>query len=98
MAITATLDMRLKADKLDSAFEVIHETLVGTRAFPGCLGVSVLIDSADPAHVVLLETWESPEADNAYRQWRATQEGASELGSLLAAPPSLILFTVAEGV
>jgi quinol monooxygenase YgiN len=98
VAITATLDMRLKADKLDSAFEVIHETLAGTRAFPGCLGATVLVDSADPAHVVLLETWESPEADNAYRQWRATPEGVSELGSILAAPPSLTLFTVAEGV
>jgi hypothetical protein len=68
VAITATLDMRIKADKLDSAFEVIHES------------------------------WESPEADNAYRQWRATPEGASALGSILAAPPSLTLFTVAEGI
>ena len=98
MAITATLDLRLAADKLDTAFEVIHETLVATRAFPGCLFVSVLVDSADPAHVVLFETWESPEADNAYRQWRATPEGASGLGALLAAAPSLTLFTVAEGV
>jgi hypothetical protein len=47
---------------------------------------------------VLFETWESPEADNAYRQWRATPEGTSELGSLLAAAPSLTLFTVAEGI
>jgi quinol monooxygenase YgiN len=90
--------MRLKADKLDNAFEVIHETLTGTRAFPGCLHVAVLVDSADPAHVVLFETWESPEADNAYRQWRATPEGASTLGAILAAPPSLTLFTEAEGV
>ncbi|MGD0706382.1 MAG: antibiotic biosynthesis monooxygenase family protein [Trebonia sp.] len=98
MALTATLDLRLKADKLDTAFEVIHETLTATRAFPGCLGVSVLVDSADPAHVLVLETWESPEADNAYRQWRATPEGASNLGSLVAAAPSLTLFSVAEGV
>jgi heme oxygenase (mycobilin-producing) len=98
VALTATLEVRLKADKLDTAFEVIHETLTATRAFPGCLGVTVLVDSADPAHVIAIETWESPEADNAYRQWRATPEGASNLGSVLAAPPSLTLFTVAEGV
>ena len=98
MALTATLEVRLKADKLDTAFEVIHETLTATRAFPGCLGVTVLVDSADPAHVIAIETWESPEADNAYRQWRATPEGASGLGSILAAAPSLTLFSVAEGV
>lgn len=98
MSLTAILDVRIKADKLDTAFEVIHETLTATRAFPGCLGVSVLVDSADPAHVIAIETWESPEADNAYRQWRASPEGASALGSVLAAPPGLTLYSVAEGV
>lgn len=98
MALTATLELRLKADALDSAFEVIHATLTATRAFPGCLDVQVLVDSADPAHVLVLETWESPEADNAYRQWRATPEGASDLGSVVATAPSLILYSVVEGV
>jgi hypothetical protein len=42
---------------------VIHQTLTGTRAFAGCLGVAVLVDNKDPAHVVLYETWESAEHD-----------------------------------
>jgi quinol monooxygenase YgiN len=96
--VTAILDLQLKADALDRANEVIHATLVATRAFPGCLGVTVLVDSADPTHVALYEQWESPEHDAAYRTWRATGEGASDLGSLLAAAPALTLFTVAEGV
>ena len=98
MAITATLEVRLKADKLDTAFAVIHETLTATRAFPGCFHVAVLVDSDDPAHVVLYETWESVAHDRAYRAWRATPEGASDLGSILAAPPKLTVFAVAEGV
>jgi quinol monooxygenase YgiN len=98
VALTAILDLRIKNDKLDSAFEVIHETLTATRAFPGCLHVSVLVDSADPAHVIVFETWESPEADNAYRKWRASAEGASDLGSILATAPGLTLYTVAEGI
>ncbi len=98
MAVTAILDLQLKADSLETANEVIHATLTATRAFDGCLGVTVLVDDADPAHVVLYETWESLEHDRAYRAWRATPEGASELGSILAAAPRLTLFTVAEGV
>jgi heme oxygenase (mycobilin-producing) len=98
MAITSVLDLRLKADSLESAHEVIHATLTATRAFPGCLGVTVLVDSGDPAHVVLHESWESVDHDNAYRAWRATPEGASDLGSILAAAPKLTLFTVAEGI
>ena len=98
MAITAILDLQLKADSLETAHKVLHATLTDTRAFPGCLDVKVLVDSADPAHVVLYETWESVEHDQAYRAWRASPEGASELGSILAAAPKLTLFTVAEGV
>jgi quinol monooxygenase YgiN len=98
VAITAILDLQLKPEALETASEVIHETLIATRAFPGCFHVAVLIDSADPAHVVLYETWESVEHDRAYRAWRATPEGASRLGSILAAAPKLTLFTVADGV
>ena len=98
MAITAILDLQLKPESLNTASEVLHATLTDTRAFPGCLDVTVLVDSADPAHVVVYETWESIEHDRAYRAWRATPEGASDLGSILAAAPKLTLFTVAEGV
>ena len=98
MAITAILDLQLKAESVETASGVIRATLTATRAFPGCLGVTVLVDSADPAHVVLYEAWESIEHDRAYRAWRASAEGASDLGSILAAAPKLTLFTVAEGV
>jgi heme oxygenase (mycobilin-producing) len=93
----AILDLQLKADSLETAHQVIHATLTDTRAFPGCLGVTVLIDSDDPAHVIIHETWESIERDRAYRAWRATPEGASDLGSILATR-KLTQFTVAEGV
>lgn len=48
--------------------------------------------------MVLYEAWESVERDQAYRAWRATAEGASDLGSILAAAPKLSRFTVAENV
>jgi len=98
VAITSILDLQLKPEALETASEIIHETLIATRAFPGCFHVAVLVDSNDPAHVVLYETWESAEHDSAYRAWRATPEGASRLRSILAAAPKLTLFTVAEGV
>jgi quinol monooxygenase YgiN len=98
VATTAILDLQLKPDSLETAHKVIHATLTDTRAFPGCLGVTVLVDSDDPTHVILYEAWESVERDQAYRAWRATPEGASDLGSILAGAPKLTLFTVAEGV
>jgi quinol monooxygenase YgiN len=96
--VIAILDLQLKADALDRANDVMRETLTATRAFPGCLGVTVLVDQADPAHVAVYEQWESTEADAGYRKWRATPDGASNLGTVLAAAPTLTLFTIAEGV
>lgn len=98
MAVTAILDLRLKADSLETAPKIIHATLTDTRAFPGCLGATVLIDNDDPAHVVVYETWESAEHDRAYRAWRASPEGTSELRTILADAPRLSYFTTAEGV
>jgi quinol monooxygenase YgiN len=98
VATIAILDLQLKTDALETAHEVIHTTLTATRAFAGCLSATVLVDSGDPAHVIVYETWESIEHDQAYRAWRATPEGASGLGPILAAAPRLTQFTVAEGV
>jgi quinol monooxygenase YgiN len=98
VATTAILDLQLKADSLETAHKVIHATLTDTRARPGCLGVEVLVDADDPTHLIALERWESIEHDQAYRAWRRTPEGASDLGSILAAPPKLIQLAVAEGV
>ena len=89
MTITALLELDLKPEALADAPRVLAETLEATRAFAGNEGLEVLYDVADPTHVVVVETWASLEHDDAYRAWRATPEGASQLGSLLAAPPRL---------
>lgn len=89
MAVTAFLDLRLRADAPADAHEVIERILRDTRAFDGSLGLEVLVDVADPAHITVVERWASLERDDAYRAWRATPEGASGLGALLASAPVL---------
>jgi quinol monooxygenase YgiN len=98
MAITALLELRVKPETLDQGLHAeLHAILSDTRAFEGCLGVDVLIDTADPTHFVVVESWESEEHDAAYRAWRAG-DGQSNLGSFLAAPPVLTKFTSADDI
>jgi heme oxygenase (mycobilin-producing) len=92
MSIISVLELRVKPDELATAPAILHDTLLATRAFAGCLGVEVVVDVADPAHFVVLERWESLEADTAYRNWRASSEGGSNLGTILAGPPTLTKF------
>ena len=92
MSLTAFLELRLNPEMLDAAHAKVREVLADTRQFPGCEGVDVLVDRADPAHVIVHERWASAEADAAYRAWRAG-DGASNLGSVLAGPPVLTVLT-----
>jgi quinol monooxygenase YgiN len=98
MTVTSLLDLYIKADQLDAAPALISETLKITRAFEGSLGVDVVVDVTDPSHFVLIEKWESLDRDDAYRAFRATPEGASKLRTIVASPPTLTRFTVADGV
>ncbi len=89
MTVVATLELRLRPDQVEAAPAVLADVLAETRAFPGNLGVDVLTDVEDPTHVTALERWESLEADDAYRTWRAGDGKRPALGALLAAPPVL---------
>lgn len=84
MAITSVLDIRLRTDAPADAESRISSILSQTRVRPGFLSADVVRDLDDPWHLVVIEVWESLEADTAYRAWRATPEGASELGELTA--------------
>ena len=98
MPITVLLELTLLPASVPDAPEVLRETLRATRAFPGCLEVDVLQDTADDTHVVLLERWDSVESDAAYRAWRSTPDGASQLGTVLAEPLRLMRFTTAADI
>ncbi len=89
MTITALLELTFRADSVDDAPTNLAKTLEATRAFAGNQGVEVLYDVTEPAHVVVIERWASLDHDDAYRTWRATPEGASDLRTLLAEPPRL---------
>jgi quinol monooxygenase YgiN len=91
MAYNVGLDLHLKDATSGSA--ALHRILTQTRARPGNVSIEVLVDSADPAHVVVAEVWEAESDHDAYRQWRATPEGASGLDDLLSRPRGVLIDT-----
>lgn len=98
MTVVAQLDLQLQPESLDKAYQILREVLADTRNFDGNLGVDVLIDQDDPAHVIAHERWASIEHDAAYRAWRATEAGSSALGTVLAGPPTLTFFTLSDDI
>ncbi|KAA1380081.1 putative quinol monooxygenase [Aeromicrobium fastidiosum] len=98
MTIIATLDLRFDPARLDEARALMHGVLDDTRAFDGNLGVDVLVDVNDPAHWVAYETWESPEHDAAYREFRAGPGAVAAMPPLLAAAPVLTWLEVDDSI
>lgn len=93
MSTIAVLDLEFKPDQLDAARTVMRRVLVETRNFDGCLGVEAFQDPENSARWVLFERWASPEHDAAYRTFRAGPGAITDLATLLAAAPSLKMFT-----
>jgi quinol monooxygenase YgiN len=87
------LDLQLKPDLLGSVPAILNETLVATRAWPGNEGLEVIVDDADPAHVIVVETWATAADHEAYSVWRTTPDGANRLGEVVAALPVKTVFS-----
>jgi quinol monooxygenase YgiN len=93
MTAIVHLDLRLNPAKLDIVPGILNETLVATRAWPGNEGLEVLVDDADPAHIIVVEQWATAADHDAYSAWRSTPEGVSRLGEVVAAVPVKTIFS-----
>jgi quinol monooxygenase YgiN len=95
--ITSILEIQLKPDAVEEGLAIFARALVDTRAFEGCVSVVVVQDQGDPARIAAIETWESLEADTAYRAWRAGDGRIEGMPGVLAAAPRLLVGVPVEG-
>src|SRR3954451_815724 len=96
MPVTVTLELRLKPESVAAARDVMGRALRVTRAFDGNLRTDVLVDEDDEAHWLIYELWDTVEADEAYRAFRAGEGKVTELPPLLAAPPVKIRYATSD--
>jgi quinol monooxygenase YgiN len=98
MTITVILELKFKPDAVAAARDLMRETLKTTRGFAGNTRTEVLVDSDDETHWIIYELWETVEADEAYRAFRAGDGKVTELPPLLAAPPVKTRYTTSDDV
>jgi quinol monooxygenase YgiN len=96
MTVTVTLELRFKPDEVGAARELMGRVLQDTRAFDGNVRTDVLFDEDDEAHWLIYELWETVEADEAYRAFRAGEGKITQLPPLLAAPPVKIRYRTSD--
>ena len=96
MTVTVTLELRFTPDAVDAGRELMGRVLQDTRGFDGNVRTDVLIDEDDEAHWLIYELWETVEADEAYRAFRAGEGKITQLPPLLAAPPVKIRYATSN--
>ena len=87
MAITVIIDFELKPEFTKEIIESFKTTLKETRAYDGCLGLSVLQDSENPNHIIFYEQWKTKEHQLRYIQWRVESGMMDKMGAVLASLP-----------
>jgi quinol monooxygenase YgiN len=96
MPVTVLLELRFKPESVSEGTELFRRELVTTRAFDGNLVTDVLVDEDDETHWVIYESWESVEADEAYRSFRAGEGKITELPALLATPAAKTRYATSD--
>jgi quinol monooxygenase YgiN len=96
MTVTVILELKFKPDQVAAGRELMGRTLEVTRAFDGNVRTDVLVDEDDEAHLLVSEIWESVDADEAYRAFRAGEGKVTQLPPLLAAPPVKTRYTTTD--
>ena len=96
MACTVILDLQVQPDHVDTLKGVFKDILGDTRAYDGCISVDVVHNQDESANLLLVEQWESRAKYEKYLGWREETGALEQLGSMLAAPPSIKYFDPVE--
>ncbi len=89
MAVDVILDLKVSAENREELLGVFTAILPDTRAYKGCIGVTVTTNEDDPHNIVLLEKWEQRGDHESYIAWRTERGDIEKLASLLSAPPAV---------
>jgi len=89
VAITVIAQLPFREDAADEGLEALEEILPATRAFEGCLGVTLHREQGAPHRAVLIEQWRSADDHKAYMSWRAETGSSGGMRSALSAAPAI---------
>ncbi len=94
MAVITLFDMQFQPQFARAGLDATSAAAKDTRAFDGSTGIRVIVDGTDPAHVIVVEQWQTESHDAAYQAWRAGDGLSADTIAMLARPPTTTHFTV----
>jgi quinol monooxygenase YgiN len=87
MSVVVIVDLPATRTGKDELVSWLQEALHDTRAYDGCRGASLCIDSDNAVMVTIVERWETLDHYRKYDAWRAETGFMERVGPLLGADP-----------
>ena len=94
VAVITLFDMQFQPEFARVGLDATSAAVRDTRAFDGSTGVRVIVDEKDPAHVIIVEQWQTESQDAAYQTWRAGDGLPADIIAMMARPATTTRFTV----
>ena len=88
----AIVTMRFDAADTDALVGVLSKYVVMTRMQPGCRNVDLCASVTHPGRYLLIQKWDSADAQRAHFDTPAMVEMATSCTGLLSAPPDIDLW------
>jgi quinol monooxygenase YgiN len=87
--------MEFRSSKPEALMPVLAKYVVLSRGHPGCRNIDLCASVATPGRYLIVEKWESPEAQQAHFDSAEMVEMAKSCTGLLSEPPNIDLL---EGI
>ena len=84
--------MSFRTEKPEALMPVLAKYVVLSRGHDGCRNIDLCSSVATPGRFVIIEKWESPEAQRAHFDSPEMVEMAESCRGILASPPDIDLF------
>ena len=88
LTIVTMVFMAAQPERLQS---VLAKYVVLSRGHDGCRNIDLCVSATSPGHFVIIEKWETPEAQRAHFDSADMVEMAKACDGLLSAPPKIDL-------
>jgi quinol monooxygenase YgiN len=83
--------LRFQASDPEALLSVLAKYVVLARGHPGCRNIDLVASVTTPGRLVVIQKWESPEAQRAHFDSPTMVEMAEACRGLLAEPPDIDL-------
>jgi quinol monooxygenase YgiN len=92
MTVQAIMELTIKEGRYDDFRDFMVKILPDTRPYKGCVCIEFVRNQDNPAHLLVMEKWNSREDYENYFKWRMASGIMQQIADMIEGEPKLQFF------